>query len=136
MKIRFFFVLLALPLLAFKSPTGVSEFDLSTPEKSFESFVSILQSESMEALESVVTPTGMSSLVQVSSHDDYQDGMADLGKELAVSQLNWSPITDDIYFLVASIEGKKHKIEFTKEEPGWMVYHWQLGGGVDESSAH
>lgn len=129
MKINLILAVLIFPLLAFKSPEG--EFDISTPEKSFKSFVNVLQSESMESLEALVTPTGMSSLVTVSSHEDYEDGMADLGKELAGSVLEWAEITDDIYFLVASVNGKKHKLEFTLEEPGWMLYHWQLGGGAD-----
>ena len=131
MKIKLILALLALPLLAFKAPAGAGEFDLSTPEKSFHSFVDVLQSESMEALESLVTPTGMSSLVTVSGHADYEEGMSDLGKELAGSDLEWAEITDDIYFLVATTNGKKHKLEFTLEEPGWMLYHWQLGGGAD-----
>ena len=115
---------------------GPQAIDLSSPEKCFETFVNVLQNESIESLEHVVTPTGMSSLVSISGNESYQQGMADLGRELASCQLEWAEITQDIYFLLASANGKLHKLEFTLEEPGWMLYHWQIGGGVDQDSPH
>jgi|GEM_PF-3828126 len=131
MFFRFVVVLFMLPLLAFSPATRNHSPDISTPEKSFDSFVEVLQSGSTDLLKHVVTPTGIKSLVTVVDHEQYKEGISDLGEELAASELNWSEITEDIYFLRATFDARVHKLEFTKEAPGWMLYHWQLGGGVD-----
>ena len=105
--------------------------DLSTPQKSFAVFVDILKSGNVSALSKVATPTGQVSLVALNQNDDYKAGMAVLGAELASSKPNWSEITEDIYFASAKVGEKVHKMEFTLEVPGWMLYHWQIGGGAD-----
>ena len=133
---RMFLIVLIFPLFAFIPANDVTSPDLSTPESSFESIVELLKSGETEQLESIATPTGIKSLVVLAQQSDYENGMTSLGEELDASELAWDEITEDIYFLTARGEGKVHKMEFTKEEPGWTVYHWQLGGGVDESSAH
>ena len=132
MRFKVLFLVLILPLFAFKAGDVVSRPDISTPEKSFQSFVSIIQTGETESLEYILTPTGFSSLASLSNNNDYRDGVKDLGKELADSNLDWAEITEDIYFLKAEFNSKTHKLEFTKEASGWMLYHWQLGGGVDE----
>lgn len=131
MFFRFVVAVLMLPLLAFSPARQSNSHDLSTPEKSFDFFVEVLQSGSTDLLEHIVTPTGIKSLVTVGELDHYSEGISDLGIELAASELSWSEITEDIYFLTATFDARIHKLEFTKEEPGWMLYHWQLGGGVD-----
>ena len=98
--------------------------DISTPEKSFETFVRVLQSGESDLLAQVVTPTGLHSL---ESHPQTKD----LGVELADADQEWLELTEDIYFLTAQSGPNKHKLEFTREEPGWMLYHWQVGGGAD-----
>jgi hypothetical protein len=60
---------------------------------------------------------------------DFTAGMPGLAQDLESSQLEWAEITEDIYFVSARLQGKVYKMEFTLEEPGWMLYHWQLGGG-------
>ncbi len=114
----------------FKSgPSGTP--DLSTPQKSYSSFVEILQSGNVSALAKVATPTGQASLVALYQLEEYKAGMTVMGQDLAASEPTWSEITEDIYFASCKIGQKIHKMEFTKEEPGWMLYHWQVGGGAD-----
>jgi hypothetical protein len=110
---------------------GVDSPDLSTPQKSFAAFVDILKSGNVDALGKVATPTGQVSLVALYQIEDYKEGMTVLGTELGNSTPRWEEITEDIYFASARVGEKVHKMEFTKEEPGWMLYHWQIGGGAD-----
>lgn len=112
----------------FVSPTGSP--DLSTPQNSFEAFVEALKSDNSAQLTHVATPTGLSSLDALDKNADYKEGMPKLATELEASKVEWAQITDDIYFVSASVNQKVHKMEFTLEEPGWMLYHWQIGGGV------
>lgn len=104
--------------------------DLSTPQKSFAAFVDILKSGDMAALGMVATPTGRVSLTSRYEGEGERDGMIDLGLELSAAKPHWEEITEEIYFASAEVEGRVHKMEFTKEEPGWMLYHWQIGGGT------
>lgn len=121
---RFWWLCLAAPLLAF-GPASRPAVDLSSPELAFGSLVLLLQEGDVQILEQVATPTGVESLQEASP-------LARLGLELSEADLEWSEITEDIYFLRAQYLGEKtHKLEFTREEPGWMLYHWQAGGGVD-----
>ncbi len=106
--------------------------DLSTPQKSFIAFVDILKAGNVSALPRVATPTGQVSLVALYQDESYRDGMTVLGKDLAAAKTSWEEITEDIYFASAVVGQKVHKMEFTKEEPGWMLYHWQIGGGADD----
>lgn len=103
--------------------------DLSTPQKSFAAFVEVLKSGNVAALKNVATPTGRVSLVAICENSESKDGMAVLGKELEASTPQFEEITEDIYFASAKVGNDIHKMEFTKEEPGWMLYHWQIGGG-------
>lgn len=122
-------LLLASCLFGFRGlPTGKQ--DLSTPELAFQSLVDALKNSDTEALKGVATPTGISSLLGHYSQDGFKEGMNDLGEDLDAAATTWDPITDEIYVAKASIDGRVHKMEFTREEPGWMLYHWQLGGGV------
>jgi hypothetical protein len=105
--------------------------DLSTPQKSFTAFVDILKSGNISQLSKVATETGQVSLVSLYQNQGDSDGLTILGKELGASKPRWEEITEDIYFASAHIGDKVHKMEFTKEEPGWMLYHWQIGGGAD-----
>ena len=114
------------------SKSGHDIPDLSTPQKSFTVFVDILKSGNVSALPRVATPTGQVSLVALYQDQNYQEGMTVLGKELAAAKTSWEEITEDIYFASAVVGQKVHKMEFTKEEPGWMLYHWQIGGGADQ----
>ncbi|MFN8396607.1 MAG: hypothetical protein U0176_18425 [Bacteroidia bacterium] len=107
--------------------------DLSTPQKSFAAFVDILKSGDMAALGKVATPTGRVSLASRYEGTGERDGMIDLGLELADAKPKWEEITEEIYFASAQVGGNLHKMEFTKEEPGWMLYHWQIGGGAGSS---
>lgn len=113
------------------SPAGNSPLDLSTPQKSFEAFVEVLSQGNLDALPSVATETGQVSLVALQEMTDYKEGMKTLGEELGATSPEWSEITEDIYFASAKVGNKLHKMEFTKETPGWMLYHWQIGGGAD-----
>jgi hypothetical protein len=136
MKLRLGIALsmIAFGLISFGFKTaGDGSPDLSTPQKSFAAFVDILKAGNASALEKVATPTGQVSLVALYELADYSDGMAVLGKELESSHPKWEEITEDIYFASAKVGEKVHKMEFTKEEPGWMLYHWQIGGGSDHS---
>lgn len=118
-------------LFGFKEmPPRAGTQDLSTPEMAFQSLVVALKTNDTEALKGVATPTGISSLQELSHHDDYKQGLNDLGEDLEDAATTWDPITEEIYVAKASIDGRVHKMEFTREEPGWMLYHWQLGGGV------
>lgn len=105
--------------------------DLSTPQKSYEVFVDILQSGDVDALPEVATTTGQVSLVALYKQEEYKEGMKVLGQELSNIEPHWDEITEDIYFATAVTGDRVHKMEFTKEEPGWMLYHWQIGGGAD-----
>lgn len=128
---RLWLLCLAIPLCAFTFAPH-AQVDLSTPELAFGSLVQTLQLEDGVLLEKVVTPTGMVSLEALHLAPEGEKSLSLLGKELSSCKLEWSEITDDIYFLKAhSEEASIHKLEFTKEEPGWMLYHWQVGGGVD-----
>lgn len=131
MRIRSLFLVLILPLFAFKTANTLGNPDLSTPEKSFASIVELLKSGETDRLESMATPTGIKSLITLAQQADYENGMTSIGDDLGAAELSWDEITEDIYFLTARNGGKTHKMEFTKEEPGWMLYHLQLGGGVD-----
>ena len=111
-------------------PSRTFAQDLSTPELAFQSLVAALKSSDSDALKAVATPTGISSLQESAQHDAFKEGFDDLGEELEEAATTWDPITDEIYVAKACIEGRVHKMEFTREEPGWMLYHWQLGGGV------
>lgn len=128
----FVFFVLVLGALSWGFKGGSADApDLSTPQKSFAAFVDILKSGNASALEKVATPTGRGSLVALYQNADYKEGMTVLGQELATSKPKWEEITEDIYFACAQVGEKVHKMEFTREEPGWMLYHWQLGGGAD-----
>ena len=131
MRTPLLLLILIFPLFAFVPANLAVNPDISTPEKSFASVVEILKAGETEQLESIATPTGIKSLVVLAQQSDYENGMTSLGEELDASELAWAMITDEIYFLTATGDGKTHKMEFTKEEPGWMLYHLQLGGGVD-----
>lgn len=131
MRIRRLFLILIVPLFAFKTANNLDHPDLSTPEKSFASIVDVLKSGETDRLEFMATPTGIKSLVTLAQQSDYENGMTTIGEDLDAAELTWDEITEDIYFLTARSEGKTHKMEFTNEEPGWMLYHLQLGGGVD-----
>ncbi|HEX2900759.1 MAG TPA: hypothetical protein VHS96_13645 [Bacteroidia bacterium] len=135
MKLRLGFVLLAVAFgaLNFGFMVGGNQSpDLSTPQKSFAAFVDILKTGNASALDKVATPTGQVSLDALSESADFNEGLAELGKDLEASKPKWEEITEDIYFVSASVGDKVHKMEFTKEEPGWMLYHWQIGGGAHE----
>lgn len=119
-----------LSIAASKGGHGIP--DLSTPQKSFTAFVDILKAGNVSALPRVATPTGQISLVALYQNESYRDGMTVLGKDLAAAKTSWEEITEDIYFASAIVGQKVHKMEFTKEEPGWMLYHWQIGGGADD----
>ena len=110
---------------------GANALDLSTPQTSFAVIVDILKAGNVSALPKIATPTGQASLVALYKNEDYQDGMTVLGRDLSTSLTKWEEITEDIYFVSAKVGEKIHKMEFTKEEPGWMLYHWQIGGGAD-----
>ncbi|HHG83267.1 MAG TPA: hypothetical protein ENJ82_00835 [Bacteroidetes bacterium] len=125
-----FLIIICITLLGFGFSRTTFSPDLSTPQNSFQSFVEVLKSGNSGQLHDVATPTGISSLTALSSDSDYKEGMPVLANELEASNVEWSQITDDIYFVKAKINNKVHKMEFTLEEPGWMLYHWQLGGGV------
>ncbi len=132
-RLGFVLVLMLLGGLNFGFKTrGNQSPDLSTPQKSFAAFVDILKSGDATALEKVATRTGQVSLDALSDGENVNDGLTELGKELEASKPKWEEITEDIYFVSASIGEKVHKMEFTKEEPGWMLYHWQIGGGAHE----
>lgn len=132
-RLGFVLVLMLLGGLNFGFKTrGNQSPDLSTPQKSFAAFVDILKSGDAAALEKVATRTGQVSLDALSDGENVNDGLTELGKELEASKPKWEEITEDIYFVCASIGEKVHKMEFTKEEPGWMLYHWQIGGGAHE----
>lgn len=131
MRIRYILSLLIVPLFAFLPADKMGNPDISTPEKSFASIVELLKSGETEQLDAIATPTGIKSLVTLAQQSEYENGMATIGEDLDASELAWDEITEDIYFLTARTQGKIHKMEFTKEEPGWMLYHLQLGGGVD-----
>lgn len=124
-------LVLLLATSAFSFRSNVFSPDLSTPEKSFEAFVHALKIEGNKALATVATRTGLSSLMALAENGEYQSGKVDLAKDLSAADIQWDKITDDIYMVAARISGKIHKLEFTLEEPGWMLYHWQLGGGVE-----
>jgi hypothetical protein len=113
------------------TPAHKAPLDLSTPQKSFEAFVEVLSQGKTEDLPAVATETGQVSLVALNEMSDYTEGMKTLGEELGHTQPEWSEITEDIYFASAKVGNKLHKMEFTKEAPGWMLYHWQIGGGAD-----
>lgn len=113
------------------SPVSKSPLDLSTPQKSFDSFVEVLSQGNLEDLPNVATATGQVSLVALNEMTDYKEGIKTLGEELGNTKPEWSEITEDIYFASAKVGDKLHKMEFTKEAPGWMLYHWQIGGGAD-----
>ena len=136
MKLKLGFLLVAIVFgslnFGFKSVTGDAP-DLSTPQKSFAAFVDILKSGDAAALEKVATQTGQVSLDALSESADGNEGLTELGKELEASKPKWEEITEDIYFVSASVGQKVHKMEFTKEEPGWMLYHWQIGGGAHDA---
>ena len=132
-RLGFVLVLMLLGGLNFGFKTrGNQSPDLSTPQKSFAAFVDILKSGDAAALEKVATRTGQVSLDALSDGENVNDGLTELGKELEASKPKWEEITEDIYFVSASIGEKVPKMEFTKEEPGWMLYHWQIGGGAHE----
>lgn len=132
-RLGFVLVLILLGGLNFGFKTrGNQSPDLSTPQKSFAAFVDILKSGDAAALEKVATRTGQVSLDALSDGENVNDGLTELGKELEASKPKWEEITEDIYFVSARIGEKVHKMEFTKEEPGWMLYHWQIGGGAHE----
>lgn len=105
--------------------------DLSTPQKSFVAFVDILKAGNVEALPKVATQTGQISLGALYTMEAFAAGMADLGTELSSSTPEWIEITEDIFFAACKVDNRLHKMEFTKEQPGWMLYHWQIGGGAD-----
>ncbi len=134
MRTPLLLLVLIFPLLAFIPADSESNPDISTPEKSFATVVEVLKSGATEQLETIATPTGIQSLIELAQQSDYENGMSSLGEELDSSELNWEMITDEIYFLTARGNDNTHKMEFTKEEPGWMLYHLQLGGGVDPIS--
>jgi hypothetical protein len=125
-------LLLAMVLLTgFRSrPLAPVTMDLSTPELSYQSLVVALKSSDADALKNVATPTGISSLLEASQLEDFKQGLPHLGEDLENASITWDAITDEIYVAKASADGHVHKMEFTREEPGWMLYHWQLGGGV------
>ena len=126
---------LAFPLMAFRPISPNNDLpDLSSPEKSFLALIEILKSGNTEALPSIATQTGIHSLVALYGQTGFEDGLVDLGNELAASEPTWDAITDEIYVAQALENGHLHKMEFTREEPGWMLYHWQLGGGVSEDA--
>jgi hypothetical protein len=104
--------------------------DLTTPQNSYQTFINALKTSNTDLLKSVATPTGMTSLMVLAKEGDFTAGMPGLADELESSQLQWDEITEDIYFVAARVQGKVHKMEFTLEEPGWMLYHWQIGGGA------
>lgn len=111
---------------------GSNTPDLSTPQNSYLTFVNALKTSNTDLLKSVATPTGMTSLMVLAEEGDFTAGMPGLAQELESSQVQWDEITEDIYFVAARVQGKVHKMEFTHEEPGWMLYHWQIGGGADK----
>ena len=130
MRLHLIYIVLALPLLAFSPGHNQEKVDLSTPESAYAAFLDALKEEKLQ-LEVVVTPTGFHSLVQVVENAVEIDDVAGLGTELEASSVEWHEITSDIYFLEAISKHYTHKLEFTLEESGWMLYHWQLGAGVD-----
>ena len=131
-RLRFLAIAMAIGTMGFgfgSGPNGTA--DLSTPQKSFSLFVDILISGNAAALQKVATPTGQTSLLTIYQEENAEAGMTTLGKQLAAANTKWEEITEDIYFASAKVGDKVHKMEFTKEEPGWMLYHWQIGGGAD-----
>lgn len=128
MQKRNFFGLLVLVALIFGFRSNpLANLDLSTPEASFGSLVDVLKSGEVEQLQYVATPTGLNSLIYMYTQEDYQDGMSVLANELEASNVLLDSITDEIYLISARFdEATVHKMEFTKETPGWMLYHWQL----------
>jgi hypothetical protein len=125
---QFAIVLLAALSLAF-SP-NLETPDLSTPQNSYQSFVGALKASNTDLLQRIATPTGMTSLMVLAKEGDFTQGLAGLASDLEASQLEFSEITEDIYFVSARTHSGVHKMEFTLEEPGWMLYHWQIGGGA------
>jgi hypothetical protein len=123
-------VLLGILSFGFRT-AGSGALDLSTPQKSFTVFVDILKAGKVSSLPMVATQTGQASLVALYQDEDYKEGMTVLGHELATATPQWEEITEEIYFASARVGDKVHKMEFTKEQPGWMLYHWQIGGGAD-----
>lgn len=126
----FFAIMLSMTAFGF-GLKKVENPDLSTPQKSFSAFVDVLKAGNVEALPKVATQTGQISLGALYTMEAYQAGMADLGDELDNTTPEWIEITEDIFFAACKVEGRLHKMEFTKEDPGWMLYHWQIGGGAD-----
>lgn len=104
--------------------------DLSTPQKAFGVLVETLKTGETESLAQIATETGVESLLEVQDHPDFEGNISSLGNELEAADLSWDAITDDIYVVKAIENSHVHKMEFTRETPGWMLYHWQLGGGV------
>ena len=123
-------LLLAAVLLFSAAALPTDRPDLSTPENAYKALVTALKNSDTEALRGVATPTGISSLTTLYTHEDFKDGLTVLGSELEQAAITWDKITDEIYMTKATHDGHTHKMEFTREEPGWMLYHWQLGGGV------
>ncbi|MEM1000020.1 MAG: hypothetical protein AAGN35_23400 [Bacteroidota bacterium] len=104
--------------------------DLSTPQTSYAAFVDALKSSNTDHLQRVATPTGMTSLMVLAEKGDFTAGLSGLAADLEGSHLEFAEITEDIYFVSAQAGESTHKMEFTREEPGWMLYHWQVGGGT------
>lgn len=124
------FVLFAALGLAF---SGVNETpDLSTPQNSYRSFLNALKDSNTDQLQRVATPTGMTSLMVLAKEGDFTKGLSSLAEDLETSKLDFAEITEDIYFVSARSNSQTHKMEFTLEEPGWMLYHWQIGGGAEK----
>jgi len=130
MRPRYFPVLLVLVSLVYSFAPSTTGTDLSTPHKAFETLVEVLESGEHSRLKEIVTPTGLHSLESQQVLEDSEKASV-LVQEWEDSEQDWMEITEDIYFLKAQSGDKIHKLEFTREEPGWMLYHWQLGGGSD-----
>ena len=131
--LKFTIIAVAVGCLGFASVNrinGTHTPDLSTPQNSYLTFVNALKTSNTDLLKSVATPTGMSSLMVLAEEGDFTAGMPGLAHELESSQVQWDEITEDIYFVAARVQGKVHKMEFTLEEPGWLLYHWQIRGGA------
>lgn len=121
---------IVLPAFAFTpAEKADTEFftDLSSPEKSFDSFVSALKSGNAANLAEVATESGIESLQALSSHSDYKGQKEMLGQELEKTQVSYIDITDEIVLASAESGKKMHKMEFVETENGWKLYHWQIG---------
>lgn len=106
---------------------GQGLYDLTTPQKSWESVIEALKSGDIREVKSVATLNGFGSLAKLIGQQSPSERLPEIGKAWERMEIRWQEQAPKNARALLGPKIKEQGLEFVRTKQGWKLDRWSPG---------